>query len=102
MLDMVEFGVIQYKAIDAIGSKRLSQYGSKPCFLISGMLESCLSKCLSDGCPGPKFKDDEVYSTIANLMVDFFRGQVVQEINLKGLDHVITLTVKPNGNIEMR
>jgi ribosome production factor 2 len=86
VLDMIELGVIQYKSIEVFGSKHLPQLGSKPCFLLSGS----------------KFKDDPVYEMIGNILVDFFRGQIVQEINLKGLDHVITLSVNPNGNIHLR
>lgn len=83
---MIELGVVQYKSIEVINSKHLSRVGSKPCFLLSG----------------PQFKDDPKYEMIGNIFVDFFRGQVVQEINLKGLDHVITLNVSPNGRIQFR
>jgi len=60
--------------------------GSKPCIAILGST----------------FQTDEKYRLIANLFVDFFRGKVVQNINLKGLDHVISLSTGPDGIILFR
>jgi hypothetical protein len=100
---MIELGVIQYKSIDVFASKHLPQLGSKPCFLLSGLHYLCDGMDGPSGLSlGPKFKDDPVYAMIGNIFVDFFRGLIVQEINLKGLDHVIILSVNPNGNIQFR
>lgn len=76
LLDMLEFGVSNF-----VSSKEFNQgsqtVGSKPMFVLAG----------------EAFQTEEVYRTAANLFVDFFRGQVVDKINIQGLDHVIQLTV---------
>jgi len=60
--------------------------GSKPCFIISG----------SD------FDNDEVLKMTANIFVDFFRGSVIDNINLSGIDHVIALTAKNSTSFHFR
>jgi len=77
VLDMMEFGISDFKSISEFHPKKPPMYGSKPCFAIMGSL----------------FQTDEKYKAAANLLVDFFRGQVVDSINLQGLDHVIVLAV---------
>jgi len=86
MLDMLELGITNYKAMSQYKPTQLPMLGSKPCFAIIG----------------PQFQHDEKYSTAANLIVDIFRGRIVQNINLKGLDHVITLSVGPGDAILFR
>jgi len=86
VLDMIEFGITNYKPMLQFKPTQLPMLGSKPCFAIIG----------------PQFQIDEKYRTAANLIVDFFRGRVVQNINLKGLDHVITLAVGPGDSISFR
>lgn len=51
----------------------------KPCFLFNGEI----------------FEQIEEYIRFKNLIVDFFHGQVVDQINLAGLEHVITVTAGP-------
>jgi len=86
LLDMVELGVKQLKAISTFKSAGLPFFGSKPCFVVSG----------------PEFLNDSKYMLIANMFVDFFRGKIVESINLKGLDHVISLSVDKDGTILFR
>uniref|UniRef100_A0A6B2LAR3 Ribosome production factor 2 homolog n=1 Tax=Arcella intermedia TaxID=1963864 RepID=A0A6B2LAR3_9EUKA len=86
LLDMVELGVKHFKAVSSFNSAGLPFFGSKPCFVISG----------------PEFLNDSKYMLIANMFVDFFRGKIVESINLKGLDHVIALSVDKDGAILFR
>jgi len=86
ILDMVELGISKYQLIENFKSLSLPMQGSKPCIAILGNT----------------FQTDEKYRLIANLFVDFFRGKVVQNINLKGLDHVISLSTGPDGLILFR
>eukprot|EP01126_Amoeba_proteus_P026691 TRINITY_DN2643_c0_g2_i1.p1 TRINITY_DN2643_c0_g2~~TRINITY_DN2643_c0_g2_i1.p1 ORF type:complete len:246 (-),score=26.23 TRINITY_DN2643_c0_g2_i1:116-853(-) len=77
ILDMFEFGVTNYIPIRAFDQKAQASYGSKPCFVVIG----------------PEFLAEPKFSIAANLIVDFYRGEVVSCINLVGLDHVIALAV---------
>jgi ribosome production factor 2 len=75
ILDMIEFGVENYVPMDAFpGAKSAS--GSKPCFIFTG----------------PDFEVKQELRTSMNLLVDLFRGTVVDKVNLEGLDHVIICT----------
>lgn len=76
LLDMLEFGISNYVPAKEFGEASQS-VGSKPMFVLAG----------------EAFQTEEVYRTAANLIVDFFRGRVVDKINIQGLDHVIQLTV---------
>jgi len=84
ILDMVEFRLVDYRPIE-LWDKEMNRAGSKPCFILSG----------------PEFQDDEDFKKIGNLMVDFFRGEVVDNVNLAGIDHVYGLSVD-NGKILFR
>jgi len=86
MLDLLELGIVDYKPIDDFNSGVFPQIGSKPCFTVIGS----------------QFQTDSDYNLAANLFIDFFRGEIVQDINLKGLDHVISLTAPGNGTIQFR
>jgi len=77
ILDMFEFGVSDFKSITHFRPTVNPMLGSKPCFSVIGSL----------------FQTDSRYQTAANLLVDFFRGKIVKDINLQGLDRVITLAV---------
>jgi len=85
ILDMVEFGIVHLKSFQEFRLQK-NAIGSKPCFVISG----------------PEFDNNELFKNIANLIVDFFRGNVVDNINLAGLDHVIALSAKGEKNIYFR
>jgi len=86
VLDMIELGIKNYKLMSEFNSSLFPMNGSKPCFTVIG----------------PQFQTDEKYGTVANMIVDFFRGKIVKNINLKGLDHVISLSVGDEGNIMFR
>lgn len=77
LLDMIEFGVSNFVSTKDFGEGS-SGLGSKPMFVLSG----------------EAFQTEEIYRTAANMLVDFFRGRVVDKINMQGLDHVIQLTVQ--------
>lgn len=86
MLDMLEVGITKYKSIAELSAKKLPHLGSKPCFVVIGA----------------EFTANPVYEMAANLLVDFFRGKIVKDICLAGLDHAIALTVGEGGKIQFR
>lgn len=76
LLDMVEFCVSEFKAMKEF-NKGSEAIGSKPMFVLAG----------------EAFQTESAYKVVANLFVDFFRGRVVEKINIQGLDHLILLSV---------
>ena len=78
--------VENYKAMREFGggSSRAAQ-GSKPCLLFLGDL----------------FESDAAMRTAKSLLTDLFRGRVVPNINLRGLDRVLIFTALP-GRILLR
>ena len=75
MLDMVEFGVQNFKAMSEFGGEKIP-VGTKPCLLFSGSL----------------FDTHDDMKRIKNLLVDFFRGPRVPKIRLQGLEHALQFT----------
>lgn len=79
ILDMIEFGVNPktFKSIKSLIPSRSGGIRSngKPMFVFIG-----------DWAATPALK------TAQNLLLDFFRGEIMEEINLKALDHVIVCT----------
>ncbi|KAF0697668.1 Aste57867_11639 [Aphanomyces stellatus] len=73
IMDMLEMGFENFKSIDEFKCKSKMAPGSKPCFLFSG----------------EEWEAHEQYQKLKNILVDMFRGTIVEAINLKGLDHVI-------------
>lgn len=75
LYDMVEIGVENYKSVQALGGGRKDapQEGSKPCFVFLG----------------EAFETQEKFRQLKEILLDFFRGEVVETINLSGLDRVI-------------
>jgi len=84
LLDMVEFGVSDYKGI--MDFKESWGLGSKPCFIIAG----------------EQWSSDATLGHISNLLLDFFRGEVISVINLSGIDRVIILSVDEKSLIQFR
>jgi len=84
ILDMIEFAVVHFQSIDTFKGEKWGS-GSKPSMIIAG----------------EQFKTDPTLFLIANLFLDFFRGEVVSTINLSGLDRVIVLSLK-DGKIQFR
>jgi len=85
VLDMIELGITHFKPMEEFNIKK-NAVGSKPCFVISGA----------------EFENNEEFKMIANIFVDFFRGTIVDSINLAGLDHVIALTSKSSDSFHFR
>jgi len=74
-LDMFEFGVENFKSMTEFKTSSCIG-GSKPCLMFSGSA----------------FDTDFHLMRLKNLFIDFFRGPVVDNINLKELDYVIQFT----------
>lgn len=85
LLDMVELGVTKYDPMKV--AKGISyQEGNKPmmCFM------------------GSHFQTNSELQRIQNVFLDFFRGKEVRNINLAGLDRLISVTaVPPKGKAEI-
>ena len=75
LLDMAEVGVINVQRMGDF-SGRKPQLPCKPCFVFEG----------------EEFDTNPEFAQMRNLLLDFFRGQVVTKINLQGVDTVIVVT----------
>lgn len=74
VFDMMEVGIENFKSIESLGGgkKAAPQAGSKPCFAFIG----------------EKFESEPKFRHFKELIVDCMRGEVVETINLQGLDKV--------------
>jgi len=86
ILDMVEFGVSNFKSLDEFRKAPKPVTGSKPSFLFVGS----------------EFEHNTDFKKTANLLIDFFRGAEVDSINLAGLDHVVVCTAVDGGTVAFR
>ncbi|KNC82146.1 hypothetical protein SARC_05566 [Sphaeroforma arctica JP610] len=77
ILDMVEVGIVDYKGLKEY--KKSIMMGSKPCFVFNG----------------DSFETDSSMIRIKSLLLDLFKGQNVPDINIGGLEHVISVTHIP-------
>jgi ribosome production factor 2 len=75
LLDMIEFGLESLKPIVAFKATT-NAFGSKPCLIFQGDL----------------FETDPVFQAVKSIFVDIFRGDVVTNLSIEGLDHVISVT----------
>ncbi|VEU36027.1 unnamed protein product [Pseudo-nitzschia multistriata] len=74
ILDMVELGILRYKSIQNYGgSVPKKRIGSKPLMLFLGDLWQQDSNC----------------KKMQNLLIDFYRGDVVQKLVVSGIDHLL-------------
>ncbi|CAL5222366.1 g4720 [Coccomyxa viridis] len=74
LYDLLEFGVEKFRSIKGFGTAGASvQAGNKPCMVFAG----------------EQFENDADFKLAKSMLLDMFRGRVVEKINLKGLDHVI-------------
>lgn len=84
VLDMVEFGVDDKKSmLEFAGDKK--GMGSKPLLLFMG----------------DQWESDNLYKSIQNLFIDFFRGDKADKLSLKGVDHALGFTCI-DGKIHIR
>ncbi len=74
ILDMVELGILRYKSIqDYGGSVPKKRIGSKPLMLFLGDL----------------WQNDSNCKKMQNLLIDFYRGDVVTKLVVSGIDHLL-------------
>ncbi|CAH0475304.1 unnamed protein product [Peronospora belbahrii] len=76
IFDVLEFGFSNFKSISAFKCKSKKAPGSKPSFVFTG----------------DQWENIEAFMKLKNVLLDTFRGTVVQNVNVKGLDHVIVCT----------
>jgi len=76
ILDMIELGLESYTPMEEFKAVKPA-YGSKPAFVFQG----------------PEWEANPDCKRLGSLLVDFFRGAVVTNLSLPGLDRVIVLTV---------
>jgi len=75
MLDMVEFGVENFKSLSEFPGDKIP-LATKPCLLFSGAL----------------FDTNDEMKRVKNILIDFFRGPRVPKIRLQGLEHALQFT----------
>lgn len=81
VLDMMELGIENFKSLKDFKNSKTS-IGMKPLFVFNGEL----------------FEQREEYKKLKNMLIDFFRADVTESINLKGLEYIISVTAEPVSN----
>ena len=76
ILDMLEFGVENYLPISEFNGAHKA-IGSKPLLVFLG----------------DQWTNDSTYSKVQSVLLDFFRGEKIEKVALKGLDHVICVSI---------
>ncbi|KZS14861.1 ribosome production factor 2 homolog [Daphnia magna] len=84
LLDMIEFGVEQFKSLTEIKNSKVME-GTKPCLIFSGDV----------------WHQNEEYSKCKSLLIDFFRGESVEQVRLAGFEHALSFTAA-DGKIFLR
>ncbi|XP_015610186.1 ribosome production factor 2 homolog [Cephus cinctus] len=79
LLDMVEFGVENYKSLKEFKVGKIST-GTKPILIFNGEV----------------FENNHEFGRIRNLLVDMFQREVVGKVRLQGLEHVLSFTAVDN------
>ena len=72
VLDMIELGVQNYQSLRSIKGEKCA-YANKPCLIFSGAA----------------FETESELRRLKSLFIDFFRGPVVKNVRLNGMEHVI-------------
>ncbi|EDS40473.1 brix domain-containing protein 1 [Culex quinquefasciatus] len=85
ILDMVEFGIKQYKSLQDFKSEKISAF-VKPVIVFNGY----------------KWKLTEELRRIRSLLLDMFHIDDVSTIRLQGLEHVLSFTITEDLTILMR
>jgi len=81
VLDMIELGIENFKSLHDFKTTK-SSIGMKPLFVFNGEL----------------FEQREEYKKLKNMIMDFFRDEVAESVNLKGLEYIISVTAEPVAN----
>ncbi|TMW56701.1 hypothetical protein Poli38472_006711 [Pythium oligandrum] len=76
ILDIMELEFSNFKSIDDFKCKSKKAPGSKPAFVFTG----------------DQWESNETFAKLKNLLIDVFRGTVIEQINVKGIDHAIVCT----------
>ncbi|XP_076645265.1 ribosome production factor 2-like protein Non3 [Halictus rubicundus] len=79
LLDMAEFGIENYKSLKDFKVPKVSE-GLKPLLVFNGEL----------------FENNYELDRIKNLFVDMFQREVVENIRLQGIEHVLSFTAVEN------
>jgi len=79
VLDMFEFGIERLVQMEKFAGPKVT-LGIKPCLVFQGEL----------------FDTQQEYQRLKCLLIDFFRGEVVDNIRLQGLEHVWCFTAVEN------
>jgi len=86
ILDMIEFGVENFKSMESFTQVDKPSIGSKPMTLFIG----------------EEFEQKEQYKKFSNMMLDFLRGgESVNSFNLAGIEHLLVFTCE-SDKIHMR
>jgi len=85
ILDLVEFTITDFMSINQIKGPSCA-VGLKPCFVFCGHM----------------WEQNPDYKKVQNVLLDFFRGTIVDDINLSGLETVIMVTTNDEGMIFFR
>eukprot|EP00164_Ancoracysta_twista_P002372 GFYU01003142.1.p1 GENE.GFYU01003142.1~~GFYU01003142.1.p1 ORF type:complete len:304 (-),score=88.45 GFYU01003142.1:55-966(-) len=85
LLNMVEFGVTNFKPMESFKKTPRFAEGFKPCIMFIGQ----------------DFEQEDEYKHIKSLFLDFFRGREVTTFNLAGVEHLLVFTAV-EGTIYLR
>lgn len=85
MLDMVEFGVKDFKSLDSFKVPK-HNINSRTCVIFQG----------------EEFENNADFKQIGNILLDYFVEQPTDYVNLACLDHVVIFTSTPSNTILMR
>lgn len=84
ILDMIELGIDRFVSMQEMKTVKCS-FGTKPCLLFSGQ----------------EFENDLAHMRLKNVLIDLFRGPVIEKVRLQGLEHVLQFT-SVEGKILLR
>ncbi|XP_049285015.1 ribosome production factor 2 homolog [Anopheles funestus] len=85
ILDMIEFGIEHYTALEKFKTEKISQY-NKPVIIFNGY----------------KWKLTEELRRIKSLLLDMFRVDAIDTMRLQGIEHVLSFTLADDLTILVR
>lgn len=80
LLDMVEFGIENFKPLKDFKTEKITT-GTKPMLVFQGDL----------------FEHNPEFIRMKNLLTDMFQREVVKNVRLQGLEHVLSFTAHNNS-----